>query len=162
MIVFFTVLACLIVFAVQSWILPFINLLLVMVTCIPSHLIWKTVLASPDIESYAAEHPWRIHVTALLFRWGCLANALISWAMLLLVLYLISKHIILINWEWVYIISTIVFLPALYNASTLNSQANSLSFRLKGGTSELRYRHGQRDLSPDEVLGPIPIKRHGF
>ena len=67
-------------------------------------------------------------------------------------------------WGWVYVVSSLVFLQWFFNAIQLNSQANSLSFRLKGGVSHLRYRHGQRDLPPDEVLGAreIAARRHGF
>lgn len=160
-----TVLACLIVWAVQSWVLPLlVGMPLILLTGAPSRLVWRTVPLSvgADMERYAAEHPWRIHLAALLFRWGCVANAVISWALFLLLLYFLSVHVSVVNWEWVYIVSFLVFISSLNNARTLNSQANSLSFRLRGGTSELRYQHGQRNLPADEILGPIPVRRNGF
>ncbi len=164
MIVVLTILACVAAFFVQTWVLPIVGFLLMIITATPSRLVWRTVpaLTRADMETYAAEHPWRIHFAALLFRWGLVAKEAILWAAFLLLIYYLSLHITGVSWGWVYVISFLVFLSALNNARTLNAQANSLSFRLKGGSSELRHQHGQRDVPPDEVLGPITPTRHGF
>jgi hypothetical protein len=165
MTILLTIVTCLVVFVVQAWILPIIvGLPLLVVTGTPARLVWRTVplLGGEDMEHYAAAHPWRIHWAAFLFRWGCIAHAVIEWGLLVWLLVFLSTRIPIVSWYWVYGVSFLIFLSSLKNAVGLNSQANSLSHRLCGGTTAFRYRHGQRDLPPDELLGPIPVTRHGF
>lgn len=175
MVILWTVLVCLALFIVQAWVLPLLLMVVGVPFIMPSHLVVRTIRSyvsashrdqfpgGPFIEDFAAEHPWRIHLAAFLFRWGCIAREVVAWGVVLSILYLLSERIgDAVSWWWVYGLSFLIFLQAFNNARTLNSQYNSLSFRLRGGTSELRYQHGQRDLPPDEVLQPIPVKRHGF
>jgi len=162
--IIYTVMTCILVAIIQNTVWLFVTMLIGLVTILPSHYAWRSAVRSDDIEAYAAHHPWRIHLAATLFRWGCISQAVISWFIYLSVLYFLSGLNFMsgVNWQWVYIVSFLVFLSALNNARTLNSQANSLSFRLRGGSSELRYSHGKRDQPPDEILGPIVPERHGF
>ena len=92
-----------------------------MVTGIPSRLVWRTVplLAENEMEEYAAEHPWRIHLAAFLFRWGCIAHELIGWGLFLLLLYFVSSHVSVVVWGWVYVVSSLVFLQWFFNAIQL-------------------------------------------
>jgi hypothetical protein len=119
-------------------------------------------LIGDDMDAYAAEHPWRIHLAAFLFHWGCIAHALIQWGVFLLLLFYLSQRTWAVSWPWVFSLSLVIFLGALKNPFTLNAPTNSLSHRLKGGMTEVRYRHFERDLPPDKTLGPIAVRRHGF
>lgn len=162
MTILFTILTCIVLYIVQAWLLPVFSLIFAAVFQFPGHLVVRTIPDGPEIEDFAAEHPWRIHLAALLFRFGCVATAVVGWAIILIALYYLSTRWDSVAWFWVYVLSFLIFLSAFRNACTLNSQYNSLSHRLMGGNSELRYQHGQRDLPPNEVLGPIAVKRHGF
>jgi hypothetical protein len=163
MLVVWTILACLALYIVQGWLLQFLLIFSAAISQLPSHLVVRTIPSGPDIEGFAGEHPWRIHLAALLFRFGCVSNALFGWLIILALINAANtRWPEAVSWGWVYGLSFIIFLGSFNNARTLNSQYNSLSFRLKSGSSELRYRHGHRHQAPDEVLGPIPVTRHGF
>lgn len=160
--VFLTILAIIVLFVVQSWILPFVWLFtggLILMT--PARMVARGIPFVDD-EEYAAQHPWRVHLSAALFKGSNVLGQVVLWALLMIGLVAFSERIPAVAWTWVYVVSFLLFSSALLNAARLNSRHNSLSYRLRGGTSELRYHHGQRDLVPDEVLGPIAVKRHGF
>jgi hypothetical protein len=158
-----TIIACVLVFVAQYFVLPLVvGFPLIPITGLPGRLVVKTIPSDADMEAFAAEHPWRIHLAALLFRWGMVASAVIEWLLFLALIYYVSEHVAGPNWQWVYIVSLLVFLSALNNARTLQSQYTSLSERLKGHSSEVRYSHGRRDFPPDEILPPITPVRHGF
>jgi hypothetical protein len=160
--VFLTILAIVVLFVLQSWILPFVWLFtggLMLLT--PARIVAHSIPFVDD-EEYAAQHPWRVHLSAALFKGSNVLGEVALWALLMIGLVALSQRIPAVAWTWVYAGSFLLFLSALLNAARLNSRHNSLSHRLRGGTSELRYHHGQRDLMPDEVLGPIAVKRHGF
>lgn len=128
----------------------------------PSRLVIKTI-PPVDNEEFASEHPWRIHLAAFLFKAGNVVSVVTLWVLVLWLLTALGERwATTIGWLWLYALSFLIFLSELNNARGLNSQYNSLSYRLRGGTSELRYRHGQREASPDELLGPIPVKKRGF
>ena len=159
--VFLNILAALILFFVQAWIVPMVGLFTVsLLLLMPIH--WLQRGMEPN-EEYASEHPWRVHTVALAFTAAKIIAVLIEWSVVLLVLAWIVERFSLLNFTALSIVSFLIFLSALNNARTGGlSVFNSLSFRLKGGSSEMRYRHGQRDQPPDEILGPIVARRHGW
>jgi len=163
MAIVWTFVACLVVVFLQKAVFPFLGLMTFVPLCLlPANLLARSMMYVDDMDAYAADHPWRVHAAALSFRLAAVLSATLTWALLLAAIWFASSKIDKVNWLWVYAISAIAFLPDLVNAFTLNSQYTSLSHRLRGGSSEIRYRHGARDLSPDEVLGPIRARRRGL
>lgn len=161
MAIFLNILAVIGLFVFQGWIVSLVGMVTISFLLItPVHYLQRGMEST---EEYAAYHPWRVHLVSFSFTTAKVAAVVIEYAVVLWLLNWLLGAALDINPTLLYVESLLIFLSALNNAwRGGKSVYNSLSFRLKGGSSELRARHGQRHLAPDEVLPPITIIRRGW
>jgi hypothetical protein len=154
---------CVLVALIQATLLPFIGIAISLVTVYPSHLVWRTLPSTDDdvLEAFAAEHPWRVHLAAGLFRIGVLATVALEWGLTYLLVRLIAPHFPSVHWDWTYEIAGIVALTSLNKARKLTNKTIALSHRLRGGTSTVRVSSGS-DGGETRELGPIIVTRSAF
>ncbi len=151
--------AAICLYLIQGLLTPIIGLFTVAaVILMPIHLLQRGMETT---EEYAAQHPWRVHIVSWWFTTSKVLTVLVEWALILWLLAWADRTFSILNGMLLFIESFLIFLSALNNArNDGKSQWNSLSYRLKGGTSEFRYRHGNRASEPDKLLGPIAVRRH--
>ena len=155
-----TIIAAVCLFIFQIWILPFIGLVTIgLIFTIPARLLQRGM--EPD-EDYAADHPWRVHWVAFAFTSARVATVLVESFIAFYAVGFTLERVPSINFKVLFVEVAIFALYWLNNARTMQSVWNSLSYRLYGGTSTVHFQHGQRHLPPDEVLGPIPVRHHGW
>lgn len=161
MAIFLNILAVIGLFVFQGWIVSLVGMVTISFLLItPVHYMQRGM---DSTEEYAAEHPWRVHLVSFAFTSAKVAAVLIEYALVLWLLIWILGVASILNPTILYVESFLIFLSALNNAwRGGKSVYNSLSFRLKGGSSEFRTHHGQRHLPPDGVLPPITPVRHGW
>lgn len=163
MILVVTVIACLFLWFIETWILAFLGLLLMPLFTLPFTLFirWKPLQMDDD---FASEHPGRYHVATFLSRVAKFLAACTILAVTIGLLMLLQRTSLPIYWPALYALAVIIslqFFPTRGNSGTWFS---SYAHRLSGGYSEVRSSYAAREagLPPEEILEPIRAKRRAL
>lgn len=161
MVIFLTALLCIILWFVETWVLPFVAMFTIMpLAMIPftSFIRWKPLQMD---EAFASEHPGRYHIATFLFKSAKFITACAIPGITVLGLVALQHTALPIFWPVPYVLAILVSFQFLPTRSNSGTWFTSYSHRLAGGYSEMRSSYAARlaGSPPEEVLAPIKTER---